>query len=198
MDDNCILTVMPSKWRRILDYFLLSYAIALLFFMIFIIATTIHNFIKLTFNFDVLFCFVNILLLIALVLIGRLLFLHIKCFRLVRSLSRIKIKFYDDYIEFANARGFQYKISKSEIRYIFVWKGRTKIIFGDNERLSYFVFRELDYGNRQLKDINKYFKESDKYMDDYKKIRQIIKDNKLRKLLFSTQNSFAYVIFKNS
>jgi hypothetical protein len=201
MNNNCILTIEPSKRRRIIEYVWFSYSflytIALLVFMIFIIAVTIDNFIKLASNFNVLFCFVNILFLIALVIMGRSLFLHIKCLRLIRSLSKTKIKFYDDYIEFTNNKGFQHRINNSQISYVFAWQRKITIIF-ENEKLLFFDFLKSVYGDRSFNDIKEHFKQSDKYTDDYKKIKQIIEDNKLRKLIFSTQNSFAYIIFKNS
>jgi endo-beta-N-acetylglucosaminidase D len=80
--------------------------------------------------------------------------------------------------------------------YIFAWKWKTTIIF-ENEKLLCFDFIKSVYGDKPLKDMNEYFKKSDKYMNDYKKIQKIIEDNKLRKLLFSMQNSFVSIIAQN-
>jgi len=197
MNNNCILTIEPSKWRRLIKYVSFSYTTVFLFCMIILMATALYKSIKLSFNIGDLFSFINIGFSTVFLLMSLFLFWGIKYFRLARSLFKTKIEFFDNCIEFTNIRGFQYKISKSEIIYIFAWKRRTLIIFGDNENLSFFIFREDIYGSRQLKDINEYFKESDKYMDNYKKIRQIVKDNNLRRL-FSMRNSLENILIKNS
>jgi hypothetical protein len=196
MDDTAILTVEPRKWCHIIEYILFSYVIGLLLCIIFLTVTIINSFIKLAFHFNVFFCLINIEILIVLGLIGLSLFFNIKSLKIVRSLFKTKINFYDNYIEFTNNKGFQHIINNSEMSYIFAWQRKITIIF-QNEKLFFFDFRKSTYGAKSLKDIDEYFKKSDKYLNDYKTIQKTIKDNKLRTLLFSTQHSFIPIIARN-
>ncbi|OQA00183.1 MAG: hypothetical protein BWY69_01836 [Planctomycetes bacterium ADurb.Bin401] len=178
MDNNCIFTVVPSKWLRHYEYFLLACTLIFLLYLIYLITPTLFNSLKLAYTSNV-WPISDLLLLLFFVLLISFLFVRIKFFLLALPLYKTNIEFFNDSIVFTK-KSFKYKVSKPDIKYIFAWKRKTSIIF-QNEQLYYFVFSESIYGSKQLNCINGYFKTSNVYFNDKKQIKKIMKDNNLQK-----------------
>ncbi|OHB50056.1 MAG: hypothetical protein A2Y10_13980 [Planctomycetes bacterium GWF2_41_51] len=195
MNNNCILTVVPSKWLCRLKILFSFLAFTFLFCTIYLIAAELFTSLKLIFI-DNIITFLDVGLLFFFILLLLLLFFYAKLLSLSIKFYKTKMEFFDDYIVFTNKSGFQYKISKSDTKYIFALKRKTSIIF-QNEQLLYFVFSEKVYGSKQLKNINEYFSKSDIYFDDKTQIRKIIKDNNLQKS-FHIKNSINNIVTKKS
>lgn len=194
MDNNCIFTVVPSKWLRHYEYFLLTCTLIFVLYLIYLITPTLFNSLKLAYTSNV-WPISDLLLLLFFVLLLSFLLFRIKFFLLALPLLKTKIEFFNDSIVFSK-NTFTYKVNKSDIKYIFVWKRKTSIIF-QNEQLYYFIFPESIYGSSQLNSINEYFKTSSVYFDDKKQIKKIIKKDNLRKLL-QIKSSINNIITKES
>lgn len=183
MNDNCILTVVPSKWLRRYAYFLLACTLIFVLFLIYLITPTLFNSFKLAFISNV-WLISDLLLLLLFGLLILFLFFRIKFFWLALPLFKTKIDFFDDSIVFTK-ESFKYKVNKPDIKYIFGWK-RKIVIICQNEELFYFIFHKRIYGDKQWISIDDYFKTSEKYFDNPKKIRRIINDINMRRLLSIT------------